>query len=30
LKFSISHVRREFNVEANRLAQLALKRRKKA
>ena len=30
LKFSISHVRREFNVEANRLAQSALKRRKKA
>jgi ribonuclease HI len=29
LKFSISHVRREFNVEANRLAQSALKRRKK-
>jgi len=28
LKFSISHVRREFNVEANRLAQSALKRRK--
>jgi len=27
LKFSISHVRREFNVEANRLAQSALKRR---
>ena len=30
LKFSISHVKREFNVEANRLAQSALKRRKKA
>jgi len=30
LKFSISHVRREFNIEANRLAQSALKRRKKA
>jgi ribonuclease HI len=29
LKFSISHVKREFNVEANRLAQSALKRRKK-
>ena len=29
LKFSISHVRREFNVEANRLAQSALRRRKK-
>lgn len=29
LKFSISHVRREFNVEANRLAQSALKRRQK-
>ena len=29
LKFSSSHVRREFNVEANRLAQSALKRRKK-
>jgi ribonuclease HI len=29
LKFSISHVRREFNVEANRLAQSALKRWKK-
>ena len=28
LKFSISHVRREFNVEANRLAQSALKRSK--
>jgi ribonuclease HI len=27
LKFSISHVRREFNVEANRLAQSALRRR---
>src|ERR1700751_2210570 len=27
LKFSISHVKREFNVEANRLAQSALKRR---
>jgi ribonuclease HI len=26
LKFSISHVKREFNVEANRLAQLALRR----
>jgi ribonuclease HI len=30
LKFSISHVRREFNVEANRLAQSALRRRKKS
>jgi ribonuclease HI len=29
LKFSISHVKREFNVEANRLAQLALKRRRR-
>lgn len=29
LKFSISHVRREFNVEANRLAQSALRRRNK-
>lgn len=28
LKFSISHVRREFNVEANRLAQSALRRRR--
>jgi len=28
LKFSISHVKREFNVEANRLAQSALKRRR--
>ena len=27
LKFSISHVKREFNVEANRLAQLALRER---
>jgi ribonuclease HI len=27
LRFSISHVRREFNVEANRLAQLALRKR---
>src|SRR3954453_11485740 len=27
LKFSISHVRREFNVEANRLAQVALRKR---
>src|SRR5438270_7144419 len=26
LKFSISHVRREFNVEANRLAQMALRK----
>ena len=26
LKFSISHVRREFNVEANRLAQVALRK----
>ena len=30
LKFSISHVKREFNVEANRLAQSALRRRKAA
>lgn len=29
LKFSISHVRREFNVEANRLAQVALRRRRR-
>ena len=29
LMFSISHVKREFNVEANRLAQSALKRQKK-
>jgi ribonuclease HI len=29
LKFSISHVRREFNVEANRLAQSALRRKKR-
>ena len=29
LAFSISHVKREFNVEANRLAQVALRRRKK-
>ena len=29
LKFSISHVRREFNVEANRLAQSALRKRRK-
>jgi len=29
LKFSISHVRREFNVEANRLAQSALKKKKR-
>ena len=29
LKFSISHVKREFNVEANRLAQSALKRRRR-
>jgi ribonuclease HI len=27
LKFSISHVKREFNVEANRLAQLALRKK---
>src|SRR3954451_13645845 len=27
LKFSISHVKREFNVEANRLAQVALRKR---
>jgi ribonuclease HI len=30
LAFSISHVRREFNVEANRLAQMALRRREAA
>jgi ribonuclease HI len=30
LKFSISHVRREFNVEANRLAQSALRRKKRS
>jgi ribonuclease HI len=30
LAFSISHVRREFNVEANRLAQIALRRREAA
>jgi ribonuclease HI len=30
LKFSISHVKREFNVEANRLAQLALRKKKAA
>jgi ribonuclease HI len=29
LKFSISHVKREFNVEANRLAQSALKRKRR-
>ena len=29
LKFSISHVRREFNVEANRLAQVALRRKRR-
>ena len=28
LKFSISHVRREFNAEANRLAQVALRRKR--
>lgn len=28
LKFSISHVKREFNVEANRLAQVALRKRR--